>query len=133
MRKTAIAVALALLVAGCAQLQSAINGATSIYKFATETTVPPDKAAILATAFDGLKQTAIFYGDYCVQQNFPRPVCSAKNRRIVIKAVNVGTGARDQLEASIQTKQPVLASVYNILVKAVTDLQASPINSVKGS
>lgn len=118
-------VLLALSLAGCASLQG-------IYTLATTATVPAGTVVIAANSFDALKATAINYGNYCVAQKFPQPVCSAANRRTVIKSVNAGTAARIQLEASINTGQPAISTVYNTLVSAVNALTASPINSVKG-
>lgn len=124
MKKLALLLALAL--GGCANLQG-------IYNLATTATVPANEVVIAANAFDALKATATNYGQYCVTQKFPQPVCSAANRRAVIKSVNAGTAARVQLEASINTNQPAIATVYNVLIGAVNALQTSPINSVKGS
>lgn len=125
--KSAIVIAaLAIGLGGCANLQG-------IYTLATTATVPANSVVIAANSFDVLKATAINYGNYCVTQKFPQPVCSASNRRSIIKAVNAGTAARVQLEASINTGQPAVATVYNVLISAVNVLTASPINTVKGS
>jgi hypothetical protein len=129
MRKVLLIIATALSLAGCAQLQ-AIQG---VYATVTTATVSPGQVVIAANAYDALKATAINYGNYCVANKFPRPICSASNRRAVIKAVRAGDAARIQLEASINTNQPAVASVYNALISAVNALQATPINSVKGS
>ncbi len=126
MRKHIIAIALAIGLAGCANVQG-------IYTLATTATVPAGEVVIAANAFDALKATAINYAQYCIAQKFPKPVCSASNRRSVIKAVNSGTAARVQLEASINTGQPALSTIYNVLISAVTALQSSPIATVKGS
>lgn len=124
--KRVLALFLVLALAGCANLQS-------IYTLATTATVPSGTVVIAANSFDALKATAINYANYCVAQKFPQPVCSAANRRAVIKAVNAGTSARVQLEASINTGQPALSTVYNTLVAAVNTLTASPINTAKGT
>jgi hypothetical protein len=116
---------LCLALAGCANLQG-------IYTLATTATVPATSVVIAANSFDALKATAINYAHYCVDQKFPQPICSASNRRAVIKAVRAGTAARIQLEASINTGQPAIATVYNTLISAVNALTASPINTVKG-
>ena len=126
MKKLILSAILAVSLGGCANLQS-------IYTLATTATVPASTVVITANAFDALKATAINYANYCVAQKFPQPVCSAANRRSVIKAVNAGTAARVQLEASLTTSQPALSTVYNSLVAAVNALTASPINSVKGT
>jgi hypothetical protein len=125
MKLIILALTLALGLAGCANLQG-------IYTLATTATVPATSVVIAANSFDALKATAINYGHYCVDQKFPQPVCSAANRRIVIKAVNSGTAARNALEASINSGQPAISTVYNTLIASVNALTASPINTVKG-
>jgi hypothetical protein len=124
--KRLLAIAFALSLGACTQL----NG---IYTAATTATVSAGDVVIAANAFDALKATAINYGNYCIAQRFPQPVCSAANRRAVVKAVNSGTAARVQLEASINTGQSALSTVYNVLIAAVNTLQTSPISAVKGS
>ena len=133
MKKLLVLLLLAPLVAGCAQLQTALNDIQATYTFATTATVEAGQVGIVANAFDALKATAVNYSNYCVAQKFPQPVCSASNRRIVIKAVNAGSSARIQLESAINTGQPATATLYNALVAAVQSLQSSAIKSVKGS
>jgi len=111
MRKLALTIALAVGLAGCAQLQTAITDLKGAYVFATTTTVTAGQAGIVANAYDALKGTAVNYGNYCVAQKFPQPVCSAANRRAVIKAVRSGDAARAQIEAPITAGQPVTATI----------------------
>lgn len=124
MRRIYLAAALAVTLAfgGCASLDIARRA----YVAATETTVPASVVIPAANAFDILKASATNYGRYCISKQMAPAVCSASTRRIVIKAVRLGTGARNQLEASVASGQPAAASIYNVLVAAVTDLQASP-------
>ena len=126
MKRIILALTLSMALAGCANLQG-------IYTLATTSTVPASSVVIAANSFDALKATAINYGNYCIAQKFPQPVCSAANRRSVIKAVNAGTAARNALESSMNTGQPALSTAYNTLISAVNVLTASPINTVKGS
>lgn len=133
MRKLALTIALAVGLAGCAQLQTAITDLKGAYVFATTTTVTAGQAGIVANAYDALKGTAVNYGNYCVAQKFPQPVCSAANRRAVIKAVRSGDAARAQIEAPITAGQPITATIYNTLVAAVNALKAAPIDVVKGN
>jgi hypothetical protein len=128
MIRNAIAAALvALALAGCANLQ-AVQG---VYTTVTETTVPATVVIPTANAFNILKLGATNYGRYCIANKMPEPVCSAGNRRIVIKAVRAGTGARRQMVASVEQGQPALSSIYNVLVAAVNDLQKSPVASAQ--
>lgn len=125
-----------MLVAGlalgaCAQLDTAIQDIKGAYVFATTTTVTSGQAGIVANAYDALKDTAVNYANYCVQMKFPQPVCSAANRRAVIKAVRSGDAARAQIEVPITSGQPVAATIYNTLVAAVNALKAAPINVAK--
>ena len=133
MRKLLILAAVGLSLGGCAQLKNAFNEIKGAYTYATTTTVSSGQAAIVANAYDTLKATAVNYGNYCIAQKFPHPVCSASNRRAVIKAVRAGDAARAQIEAPIITGQPVTATIYNTLVAVIQQLQATPINTVKGS
>jgi hypothetical protein len=131
MRKLLILAAVGLSLGGCAQLNTALNEFKSVYTYATTATVSSGQAAIVANAYDTLKATAVNYGNYCIAQHFPKPVCSAGNRRIVIKAVRAGDAARAQIELPITTGQPVTATIYNTLVAVIKDLQAAPINVAK--
>ncbi|MDE2602692.1 MAG: hypothetical protein KGL62_10040 [Bradyrhizobium sp.] len=132
MRKLLMIAAVGLSLGGCAQLQTALSEARSVYTYATTKTVASGQAAIVANAYDTLKATAVNYGNYCITQRFPKPVCSASNRRAVIKAVRAGDAARAQIEAPITTGQPVAATLYNTLVAVIQQLQAAPINVAKG-
>lgn len=129
MKRLILTIALSLALAGCSGLQTLQTAYTAV----TTATVPANEVVVAANAFDALKATAVNYGQYCITQHFPRPVCSAANRRAVIKYVNAGTAARVQLEASITTEQPAIASVYNALIAAVNSLQSLPIHTVKGT
>lgn len=133
MKKLALIAMLAVGVAGCAQLQTAIQDLKGAYVYATTATVTAGQAGIVANAYDALKGTAVNYGNYCIAQKFPQPVCSAANRRAVIKAVRSGDAARAQIEVPITTGQPVTATIYNTLVAAVNALKAAPIDVVKGN
>jgi hypothetical protein len=124
--KKFIAIALlAFSVAGC-QLQTLQNA----YTIATTTTVPANVVIPAANAFDAIKATATNYGQYCLSQKFVPTICSAANRRAVIKFVRAGTAARVQIESSLSTGQPALGTVYNALIAAVNGLQGTPINNL---
>ena len=127
MRKILI-LGVVLALAGCQSIQN-LQG---VYQTITAATVPPQYANIAINSFDALKATAVNYGQYCIQNKFPAPICSASNRRTIVKFVRSGTAARNQLEANIATNQPVLSTTYNILVTAINALQTSPIQTVKG-
>jgi len=133
MRKLLVIAALALSLGACAQVQKVLDEAKGIYDFATTATVSAAQAGIVANAYDALKATATNYANYCITQKFPQPLCSAANRRAVIKGVRSGDAARAQIELSITTGQPVVASLYNTLVAAIQALQTTPISTVKGS
>lgn len=122
MRNLIAAVLLALSVAGCAQLQTANN----LYKFAVETTVPASAVIPAANAFDILKAGATNYARYCITNAMTPSICSADIRRKVVKYVRAGTSARNTLEASVRSNAPASATIYNLLVEAVSGLQLSP-------
>jgi hypothetical protein len=111
----------AMALAGCATLGPIQQVATA--------TVPASVVIPAANAFDILKGTATNYARYCIQGRFIDAICSAGNRRAVIKFVRSGTAARNQLEASLDNGTPAAASVYNLLVSAVQGLQGTPVAS----
>lgn len=124
MRKTinALVLCAGLVLAGCADFQAI----TGTYKTVTETVVPADVVIPAANAFDILKIGAANYGQYCINNNMAPSICSAVTRRVVVKSIRTGTAARIQLKASVRDKTPAKASIYNVLVTAVTSLQQSP-------
>lgn len=126
--KRIIAIALlGLSLAGCAK-EMALLG--TIQQVATAT-VPASVVVPAANAFDILKGTATNYGRYCIQGKFVDPLCSASNRRTVVKFVRSGTAARNQLEDSVTNGTPAAASVYNLLVSAIQGLQGTPAASAQ--
>jgi len=118
----AVVLCAGLALAGCANLQAV----TGIYKTVSETTVPADVVIPAANAFDILKIGAANYGQYCINNQMAPLICSATTRRVVIKSVRTGTGARNQLKASVRDGTPAASSIYNLLVGAVSNLQSSP-------
>lgn len=128
------AIGLALWLGGCASLQGDIAKLQQVYTVVTTTTVPASTVVVTANAFDALKATATNYGRYCIQGKFVDAICSAANRRVVVKAIRTGTAARNQLELSITTNTPAAATLYNLLVTAVNSLTQSPaLNNFKGA
>lgn len=125
MRKL-LALVLAIGLGGCATLNSDIAKLQQVYTIATTATVSPTTVVVTANAFDALKATAVNYARYCIQGKFVDPICSAANRRNVVKFVRSGTAARNQLELSVTTNTPATATLYNVLVAAVNGLQSNP-------
>jgi hypothetical protein len=124
MRKilNALVICTGLILAGCAGLQAV----TDTFETVTTTVVPASVVVPAANSFDILKGGATNYGQYCINNQMTPPMCSATTRRVVIKSVRSGTGARNQLKASLRDGTPAAASIYNILVTAVTNLQRTP-------
>lgn len=118
----AVAIALSGLT-GCAQL-------AEVRKVA-ESTVPASVVVPAANTFNILKAGATRYGQFCIQQKFVPAICSAEIRRAVVKAVKVGTGARDRMTVSIESGTPAAASVFNLMVGAIDDLKATPAASAQ--
>ena len=98
-------VAMAATLGACASLGN-------IQKVATAT-VPAEVVIPAANSFNILKGAATNYGRYCIQQRMEPVICNAPTRRAVIKAVRVGTGARDRMVASLEngTSEQVIAEV----------------------
>lgn len=117
--RAAAGLSIALMVGACSTLQTVQQVATA--------EVPASVVIPTANAFDVLKGTAVNYGRYCVANKMPVPICSASNRRAVVRFVRSGTAARDQLEASLISGTPAAASIYNVLAAAVQGLQGTPV------
>lgn len=111
-----------LVLAGCAGA-SAVLGT---YQTVTQTTVPANLVVPAANAFDILKIGAANYGQYCIDNQMVPEICGALTRRVVIKSIRSGTAARNQLKGSVRNGTPATATVYNVLVTAVTGLQKTP-------
>lgn len=125
MRKIALAILVAFGVSGCAAIQTL----QSVYEVATTTEVTPQQALIAANAFNAIQGTATQYLVYC-KPRLAEPVCSAVNRRVVIRGVRAGRAARNQIEASLTTGKPVPAQVYNSLMAIVKSLTTSAASKV---
>lgn len=117
LRKALVGLAL-LAVGGCSTLATVQQVATA--------TVPPEVVMPAANTFNILKGGATNYGRYCIQEKMAPAICNAGSRRAVIKAVRVGTGARDRMMANYESDTPVASSVYNLVVGAIGDLKNSP-------
>jgi len=113
-------------VAGC----TTIDTIQKVQEVASAT-VPASVVIPAANAFNIVKAGATRYGQYCIQQQMAPAMCEAGTRRAVIKAVRVGTSARDRMTDSLVNGAPASASVYNLLVGAVQDLKNSPANAAQ--
>lgn len=121
LRRALTIVGVSLALAGCGHL-------ATVQKVATAT-VPAEVVIPAANTFNILKGAATNYGRYCISVNMDAAICSAPNRRAVIKAVRVGTGARDRMVATLESGTPAAASVFNLMVGAIDDLKNSPANT----
>ena len=126
-RKLLLVIPLALWLGGCAAIQTLEGTFNTI----TTTTVEPSYANIALNTYYGLKATATGYGTYCLQNKFPKPICSAANRRKVIKFVKVGDGAAVAIQPALDSGQPLLSTTYNTLVGVINGLKKSPITTVQ--
>jgi hypothetical protein len=116
-------VAMAATLGACASIGTVQKVATA--------TVPAEVVIPAANSFNILKGAATNYGRYCIQQRMEPVICSAPTRRAVIKAVRVGTGARDRMVATLENGTPAAASVFNLMVGAMDDLKNSPANTTQ--
>lgn len=124
-----IILAVGLFLAGCADDIAKLR---AVYTVATTATVPANIVRPAANTFDILKGTAVNFARYCVNSGNTAAGCDVETRRRVVKFVNQGTKARVALRASVESGQPALATVYNLLVDAVTGLQATPVATFTG-
>jgi hypothetical protein len=129
MKKLIAIAALGLTLGGCAGELAKLQ---QVYTVATTTTVPADVVRPAANTFDILKGTAANFASYCIANKFTPTGCDVGTRRRISTFVKQGTQARVQLRASLSTNQPALATVYKLLVNAVTGLQATPAATFTG-
>ena len=127
MKRILLLVTLALALSGCAGTKFG-----QIYTLATTTTVPADVVRPAANTFDILKGTAANFAEYCVVNNFTPTGCDIATRRKISTFVKQGTNARRASRSALATNQPVLSTVYNLLVNAVTGLQGTPVATFTG-
>lgn len=124
MKRILLIAALALSLGACAQIQT-LEGT---FKTLTTTTVEPVYVNIALNTYEGLKATANGYKDYCINNKFPLPQCSAAVRRSVIRFLAAGDGASAVLATSLNSGQPLLSTTYNVLIGAINGLKTAPIN-----
>lgn len=122
------ALGIALLLGGCAAQMQQLKNLEGTFVTLTTATARPSDVNIAINAYEGLKITADGYKDYCIQNKFPRPQCSAANRRKVIQFVNAGDGAAAVLTTNLNSGQPLLSTTYNALVGAINGLKTAPIS-----
>jgi len=118
MKRLALILALALTLSACANLKT-------VYQVITEASVSPTQIIVAANAFDALEGTATQYLVYC-KSNLATPVCSANNRRSVIKYVRSGRAARNQLETYVTVGNAGPSGLYNTLIAAINQLNLTP-------
>lgn len=126
MKRIIIALTLSLWLAGCATLET-IQKVQEV----ANATVPANVVIPAANAFNIVKAGATRYGQYCIKERMAPVICEAGIRRSVIKSVRAGTNARDRMTDSLVNGTPASASIYNLMVGAITDLKNSPANSVQ--
>jgi len=118
MKKLLLILALSGSIAGCANLRN-------VYTMITEATVSPTQIIVAGNAFDALEGTATQYLVYC-KANLSTSICSADNRRNVIKYVRSGRAARNQLEVYVTSGNAGPSAIYNTLIAAINSLNATP-------
>ncbi len=112
---------LLILLGGCAEL----SAARQAYTAATETQVPASYVLAAGNSFVLLETAGTSYLIFC-KANLSDPRCSADNRRAVIQNTRKGRSALNSLKVIIASTPTASASVYNVLVAAISGLQASP-------
>lgn len=120
--KKILILALALTLGGCA---AELQKLKTVYEVVTTASVSPDKILVAANAYDLIAGGATQYLVYC-KANITTAICSADNRRTVIRAGRAGHKARDQLEPYIVAGGAGPGAIYNALIAAVNTLNASP-------
>ena len=114
-----------LLILGLALSLGACANLKNVYTAITEATVSSTQIVVAANAFDALEGTATQYLIYC-KSNLTTAICSADNRRSVIKWVRTGRAARNQLETYVTSGNAGPSGLYNTLIAAINQLNSSP-------
>ena len=120
MKKLLLVGAIALSLAGCAQL-------TNVWDTLNGTTVSPTAVYVAANAFDAVEATATNYLKLQKCTSSSGPVCrNAAATAQIIPAVRAGRVARTNLENFMAQNPGALGPVglYNALTAATTTLQA---------
>lgn len=123
MKRLFLVITLALGLSGCAALQKL----EAIYTDISGSTISPQNVYIAVNAFDATKATATQYFTYC-RANLAQAICSAANRRTVLKYVRAGTAARNQLETYLVAGTAAPAQIYQTLIAVVDALKTSAVS-----
>jgi hypothetical protein len=125
-----VAVALlGLLVSGCAGDLAKLR---QVYTAATTSTVPADVVRPAAATFDILKGTAANFAVYCVSNHFTPPGCDVeRGARFRERSRAAPRPVSSFVLRSRMASRPS-ATIYNLLVGAVTDLQSTPAATFTG-
>lgn len=125
-RKAIAAAIVAFSLAGCATFDT-IQKVQEI----ANATVPASVVIPAANTFNIVKAGATRFAEYCVREKMAPAICEVGTRRAVVKAVRIGTGARNSMRDTLVNGTPASASIYNLMVGAIQDLKNSPANSVQ--
>lgn len=125
MRKLLVVCAVALSLGGCAAQMQQLQDAFETVAALSETKVSVKSVAVISASFNTLKAGATQYLIYC-KTNLERNVCSAENRRLVIKNVKVGTDLRDQLQEAARNGTSIPSATFTGLKTIITALGKSP-------
>lgn len=115
-------VAASTQLGGCAGEMAKLQNAFTVL---TQTTVTSPTALVIANSYDAVAAGATVYAVYC-KTNLTTSVCSADNRRFVLKYVRLGRPVRNQIEGYITTQTTVPIALYNTLKNVVDNLNVSP-------
>lgn len=135
MRHLRLAAALVLIgftFGGCAaelaKFQVGIAKVKQVFVLATTTTIPETQAQIAVLSFEVLEAAATEYFKFCASYKAD-PKCTADTLRTAIKYDRQGRAARDTIKTAAKTGQPILATVYNLLIGAVNVLGTTPVTT----
>lgn len=122
MRKLLVITLLAFTLGGCGTQLEQIKQA---YETVSGLKVSAKSVVVISSSFNTLKSGATQYLVYC-KTNLERNVCSADNRRKVIRYVDEGTKLRDQLQEAAKRGDTVPTATFNALKGIITALGKSP-------
>lgn len=128
MKKILAIIVLSVGLAGCA---STLQKLDTAWQIVTSASVSPTQIIVAGNAFDALEATATQYLLYCKSVNYLPQPCTLGNRKPVVAAVRAGHTARNSLEPYVVSGTAGPAALYNTLIAAITQLQATPMPTGK--
>lgn len=129
MKKLLAVVIVAFSLGGCAaelaRFQDQVDKVVAVTQEVAGLKVSAKSVVVISNSFNTIKAGATQYLIYC-KTNLERNVCSADNRRLVIKNIDLGTKLRDQLQEAARKGDTAAGTLFNALKSVIATLAKSP-------